>query len=348
MKSILTIAFLLLMSNWAAAAPERSKADSLVILFGNKTRLVIHSDDKDGIRQLSNYDINKLISEMGLMLDSTDSREKYLVVDEKSTQRYLRDTVIVITRKDGKVTVTVKDRNQQSKIESKKDKDKNSESDDSDKEYKRNQERRRRNNWNFNVEGVGIGLNGLVEKTSNPAFSSESYELKPIGSRYVSLGIGQMPTIAKGKTASLRLYYALEVSWNNFMFEQDNIAVKIPTGVAFVDAGRELKKSKLTVATINVPFVPRVTFYGSGGRKLLHLGAGVYGGYRIDSYSKVKELNNDKKRDHSNFYLNNFRYGLVAHLGIAKTNFFVKYDLNPLFRPGYGPDVRAISFGIGL
>ncbi|GAA4407414.1 hypothetical protein GCM10023187_27960 [Nibrella viscosa] len=344
MKYILTTALLLLMSRWAAAAIA-TPADSLVILFGNKTRLVIHSDDKNGIRQLSNYDINKLISEMGLMMDSTDSREKYLVIDEKSTQRYLRDTVIVITRKDGKVTVTVKDRDKQSKVERK---DESKDGTDADREYRRNQERRRRANWNLNIEGVGIGLNGLIQKTSSPAYSSEAYELRPIGSRYVSLGVGQMPTVVRGKTASLRLYYALEVSWNNFMFEQDNIAVKTPTGVAFVDAGRDLKKSKLTVTTINIPFVPRVTFYSSSGRKLFHLGAGVYGGYRIDSYTKIKELNNNKERNHSNFYLNNFRYGLIAHLGIAKTNFFVKYDLNPLFRPGYGPDVRAISFGIGL
>ncbi|WP_345249053.1 outer membrane beta-barrel protein [Nibrella saemangeumensis] len=345
MKSILTIALMLLMSRWTAAAPNDTPADSLVILFGNKTRLVIHSDDKNGISQLAKYDLNKLVSDMGLMLDSTSSGEKYLVINEKSTQRYLRDTVIVVTRKDGKVTVTVKDRDKQSKVEKN---DENKEGDDSDREYRRNQERRRRNNWNLSIEGVGIGLNGLIQKTSSQAYSSETYELRPIGSRYVSLGVGQMPTIAKGKTASLRLYYALEVSWNNFMFEQDNIAVKTPTGVAFLDAGRDLKKSKLTVATINIPFVPRVTFYNTSGRKLFHLGAGVYGGYRIDSYTKIKELNNNRERNHSNFHLNNFRYGLIAHLGIAKTNFFVKYDLNPLFKPGFGPDVRAISFGIGL
>ena len=116
----------------------------------------------------------------------------------------------------------------------------------------------------------------------------------------------------------------------------------------FNDAGRALQKSKMTVATVGIPFVPRVTFYNSRNRPTGHIGVGVYGNYRLDSYRKLKEADGSKTREHANFALNDFRYGVVADAGIGSTSFFVKYDLSPMFKPGLGPDVRTISFGISF
>ena len=81
---------------------------------------------------------------------------------------------------------------------------------------------------------------------------------------------------------------------------------------------------------------------------MFHLGIGGFVGYRLDSYSKIKLQNNERERDHASFYLNNLRYGLVGHLGIVKTNLFVKYDLNPVFQADKGPNVRTLSFGIAF
>ncbi|GAB3322249.1 hypothetical protein GCM10027299_17730 [Larkinella ripae] len=340
MKSILTTV-LMLFASLAWAAPERPKADSLVILFGNKTRLVIHSNDKAGIRQLSNYDINKIIRDMGLKLDSARAGETFIVIDENKVQRYLQDTVLVVTQRDGEVRVTIKESE---------GRDYNRSGNDSDSDWNsRNRNRRRKkDNWEIGAEGGGIGLNTLIEKNPTANYPSESYQLRPLGSRYISLAISQAPTIARSQHVSFKLFYGLEVSWNNYMFESDIIAQKGPNGVVFADAGRDLRKSKLTVCSVNLPVVPRLSFYNSSGRKMGHLGFGGYAGYRVDSYTKIKEQDGNKERQHSNFHLNDFRYGLIAHIGIARTNFFVKYDLNSMFQEGKGPDVRTLSFGIGL
>jgi hypothetical protein len=132
------------------------------------------------------------------------------------------------------------------------------------------------------------------------------------------------------------------------MFEGNNVAETTPNGVSFTDAGRDLQKTKLTICTIGIPVVPRVTFYNSSGRKLGHIGIGGFVNYRLDSYRKIKEADGSKDRRHSNFGLNSYRYGLMAHIGIRGVDFFVKYDLNPLFMPGKGPDVRTLSFGFGF
>ena len=110
------------------------------------------------------------------------------------------------------------------------------------------------------------------------------------------------------------------------------------------------EKSKLTVTYANVEFVPLLRLGQS--KKSVRLGAGVYGGYRLGSYSKIKyETNNlnvkDKERD--GFYTNNLRYGVRARFGFKDIDLFANYDLNHLFVDGKGPaDLNVISVGFIL
>lgn len=313
-----------------AQAKPMSPTDSLVIRFANRTRLVIYAPDKAAIQALSNYDLNKIVREMGMKLDSVPGGQTRISQDG---DRYLKDTVLVVTKKSDGVTVIINGKTDSTQRTSKRDSD-----------YERERrERRDRDKGSFDY-GLSIGLNNLIQQSSSPTYP----DLSPIGSRYVALSVGAMPTIIRGQYASLKLYYGVELAWNNFMFDGNYIAQKGTTAVEFPDAGRDLQKSKLTVCTIGVPVVPRVTFYNSSGKKVCHIGLGGYANYRLDSYRKIKEADGGKDRRHSDFYLNNFRYGLMAHLGIRSLDFFVKYDMSPLFQTNKGPDVRTLSFGIGF
>lgn len=320
-----------------AQANSVHPTDSLVIRFANRTRLVIYAPDKAGIQALSNYDLNKIVREMGMKLDSVPGGQTAISQDGG---RFLKDTVLVVTKQKNGVTIVVNGDGDTTKTTSRR-------SDDIDRNYDRARRRKRNDGSNFDYT-VSIGLNTLIQQSTNPNYPEDSYALRPVGSRYFALSAGAMPTLIRGKHASLKLYYGVEVAWNNFMFEGNRIAQKDPTGVAFVDAGRDLQKSKLTVCTIGIPVVPRLTFYDGDGRKICHLGFGGYVNYRLDSYRKIKEADGNKDRRHSDFYLNSARYGLVAHLGLRSFDFFAKYDLNPLFETGKGPDVRTLTFGIGF
>lgn len=315
-----------------------SPTDSLVIRFANRTRMVIYAPDKAGIQALSNYDLNKIVREMGMKLDSVPGGQTAISQDGG---RFLKDTVLVVTKKKDGVTITINSAGDTTITTSR-------QSDETDRDYEAAKRRKHdRDGASFDY-GLSIGLNNFIQQSANPAYTEDSYDLRPIGSRYIALSSGVMPTLIRGKYASLKLYFGLEVAWNNFMFEGNNVAEKTPVGVAFSDAGRDLQKSKLTVCTIGIPVVPRVTFYNSGGRKICHIGLGGYVNYRLDSYRKIKEADGSKDRRHSDYYLNNYRYGLMAHLGLRSVDFFVKYDLSPLFQTDKGPDVRTLSFGIGF
>ncbi len=332
----------LLMTGQAVAA-SGTAADSLVIQFANKTRIVIHAPDKAGIKALSNYDLNKVIRDMGAKLDSIpDGQEARITIEGANGQRYLRDTVIVVTKDKGRISVTIKaDRDTvQSTSQAPQ---KSREVTDS----KAEKARKKATSLN-SFTSFQLGLNTLLTETEIVTYPSDRYDLKPLGSRYFALGIGQRPTLIKGKKARLSLQYGIEVAWNNYSFENNVTVQKAPAQLQFVDIQEAVKRTKLTVCNVQLPVVPRISFYNESGKKILHIGLGAYAGYRIDSYTKIKFEDGSKKRDHDRYYTNDFRYGLMAQLGIVRTNLFVKYELNPVFQPGNGPDVRGLSFGITL
>lgn len=311
------------------AVASTTPADSLVIRFANRTRLVIYAPDKAGIQALSAYDLNKIVREMGMQLDSVPGGQTAI---SRDGDRYLKDTVLVVTKKKNGVTIVINGSGDTTKTDSTQNR----------RDYTRSAVRRGVNSWKRGID-FQIGLNTWV-KTADVIVP----DLRPLGSRYFAIAFSQRPTLINGKRTKLSLYYAAEGSWNNFMFEEDFVVKKGPVNVDYILLPEPLKKTKLTTFALQLPVVPRLSFYSASGRKVFHIGLGGFVGYRLDSYTKIKRQNDDKSREHSNFYLNDLRYGLVGHLGILKTSLFVKYDLNPVFQAGKGPDVRALSFGISF
>ena len=316
----------------ANAAPNPT--DSLVIRFANRTRMVIFAPDKAGIQALSNYDLNKIVREMSMQLDSVPGGKAAI---SRDGNQYLKDTVLVVKRKKNGVTIVINGSGDTAKTDSAQNQ----------RDYNRTSSRRSTNSWRRSVD-FQIGLNTWITPANTAIGSIVAPDLIPLGSRYVAVAFSQRPTLVDGKRTKLSLYYAAEASWNNFMFQDPILVQKGPTNIQFVQSPEPLKKSKLTTFALQLPVVPRLSFYNSSGRKVFHIGLGGFIGYRLDSYTKIKHENSSNTRDHNNFYLNNLRYGLVGHLGIVKTSLFVKYDLNPVFQAGKGPDVRALSFGISF
>ncbi|AQG82094.1 hypothetical protein [Spirosoma montaniterrae] len=322
-----------------AMAAQANPADSLVIRFANKTRMVIYAPDKAGIQALSNYDLNKIVREMSMQLDSVPGGKTAI---SRDGDNYLRDTVLVMTKNKDGVRIVVKSSSDSTHSDTVQVK----------QEYKRESKRRSIGSWSRSID-FQIGFNTWLNSPNAPLCvacqtdpTANRPDLSPLGSRYFAVAFSQRPTLINGKRAKLSLYFAAEASWNNFMFQED---VRVEKGInytQFVPFPEPLRRSKLTTFAAQLPVVPRVSFYNAAGRRVFHIGVGGFIGYRLDSYSKIRRADGGRDRRHSNFYLNDLRYGLVMHLGILRTNLFAKYDLNPIFQTQRGPDVRALSFGI--
>ena len=397
LKSLVLCVLAALGSVASYAAPmkaESMKKDSIIITFGDKTRMIIYGEDRKELDKLLKYDLNALLKDLGARLDTMQGETKIYFEDidgrkymkdsaDAKDKNYVRIGLRGIRIKDGdtEVTITTRgvdikdgsdrvriggdrddrdrdyDRNRRSgggidttarDGESHRDQDYEDDDDNDDDRVMRIRRVRKFSSPRRGFNG-SLGLNAYSQNQPG-VFNADNYDLRPFGSRYISLGFVKSATLARGKNAGLHLDFGMDVSWNNLMFEGNNTIEKGQTAVSFPlilnKEGREVdvRKTKLTVPYINLSLMPTVSFPGS---TLSHISFGGYAGYRLGGYTKIKYPDGEKDRVRSNYYLNDFRYGAAFEVGIKNfPDLFVHYDLNNLFQNNRGPEVRMINFGI--
>lgn len=337
--------------------------DSIIVRFGNKTRMVIYGENKKELEKILKYDLNALLKDLKIRLDSTQ-QDTTLIVEEFSGNDYLKNKPDLADDKNyvriGGRGLRIKNGNKSVTIEQ----GTVTASDEGDsgsfekigraaKMYVPSWGSSPRKGFNVSLGLNTYGSNTPMMTSANPSGENAMPDLKPWGSRYISLGYVASTTVATGQKARLHLDFGIDFSWYNLMF-QDNLKIEKSTDMIDfkqpLDAQNnpiDLKKSKLTVPYVNLSFMPTLSFRKSF---ISHVSAGVYGGYRLGSYSKtVEKESKDKKFDRTNFFVNDFRYGLGFELGIRRfPDLFVNYDLNNLYETNRGPAVKMLSFGIKL
>ncbi|HEV7378513.1 MAG TPA: hypothetical protein VGN64_01865 [Dyadobacter sp.] len=340
----------------ASRVMPQSEKDSIIVTFGNKTRLIIYGDNRSELDKIMKYDLNALLRDLHVKLDSSRSDTTYLR-EEVDGKRYLKNKSDEDYVRIGVRGVHIKDGDTEVRIDadgvSVKDDDDND--DEKDKDYKRIGK-------NFNRSRIGssprkgfafaLGLNTYGSNDPGGIYNKEDYDLRPFGSRFVSLGYIASAKIASGQKAGFHLDFGIDFSWFNLMYDGNNTISKLTDRVDFPlvmdgTAEADVRKSKLVVPNVNLSLMPTVSFKNSF---VSYLSAGVYGGYRLGSYTKVRKVGTkDIDRERVNFYLNDFRYGLAAEIGFRNfVDLFVNYDLNTLHEANRGPKVNMISFGIKL
>lgn len=331
MKTLILHTCLMFSSVFALCAP----ADSLIIRFGSKGRVAVYAPTKDQLKGIVKYDLNRIIRDMVTKLDSVPEGQVY-ALDVADGKRYLQDTIVFVRKSNGNITVTVNNNDADTTYHSERR-----------VQLKRKESNSSRNNWRLSTD-FHIGLNTWTGGPTAQNYAGNSYELDPLGSRYFAISATQNPTIARSDRFKLSVRYGLQIAWNNFMFQENVKAEKGADGIQFNPYPTHLSKSKLTICNLEIPLVPQFSFYNSSSKRAFNVGIGGFVGYRVDSYTKIKQDNGDKFHDHAGFYLNNLQYGVQGNIGLAKFNFFVKYNLNTSFQDGKGPAVHPLSFGITI
>lgn len=323
MKRIV-LALLAVLGTLGIASAEEVQKDSIIVVMGDNSRIIIYGENKEELKKLLNYDVNKLLRDVGAKIDTTDSEgTTRIVLDEINGEQYLKNEK-VYERSGYKITAkgdTIR--------------------------YTKTTVKKTRPWWQNDQDNfvISIGLNAYGKKPENDP-NADDYDLRPLGSRYFALGFYRNPTLVKGQDVALRVRLGLEFSWYNFMFDGDKVVRKREDKIEFEEFGQPLRKNKLTVCYVTVPVMPTVAI-----RKgiVSHIGAGGYVGYRLDSYTKTKTQEGKKDHNHGGYWLNDFRYGLMAEIGFRNSvDLFFQYDLNELYQVARGPQVQAVSFGVRL
>ncbi|MEZ0609525.1 outer membrane beta-barrel protein [Fibrella sp. WM1] len=336
MRTLFTLCCFMAIAQKALAMP----ADSLIIRFGSSSRVAIYAPTKEELKKITQYDLNQIVREMVSKLDSVPEGQVY-AINEQNGKRYLRDTLIVVQKSGGNVTISVKN-----------DEDNGN---DSSTDYQRERNSRTRttrtyssrSNWKVNTD-FHIGLNTWLNGPTDALYNGGSFELSPLGSRYFAISLTQNPSIVRNDHIRISVRYGLQFAWNNFMFQQNVRLEREANNVAFQTYPAQLEKSKLTICNLEIPVVPQFSIYNNSRKRAFSIGFGGFIGYRLDSYTKIKLENNDVIRDHNSYFLNNLQYGLQGNIGVAGLNFFVKYHLTNTFQDNRGPSLRPLSFGITI
>jgi hypothetical protein len=345
---------LVLMTGIAAGGyAEQYPMDTIIVNFGNNTKIMILVKNREDLQDLKNYDLNKMLGDLSMSVDTLPQGEKYLRLEDNSGTHYLKDTTVVYEDENN----TDREGEYEKKYHSLLDEMNNRDNDQYyDKDKKK--EHRFNNHGTRNYFNFDFGMNNLLEEGKFPDGNNAQYTVKPWGSWFVGITNINRTHV----TGPLYLDWGGGVSWYNFKFQDPATRIeKADAGTIFYSDTSIVNpyKSKLTSAYINAYFVPMFNFGWSGRKKdIFHwsnfdeafrFGAGFYAGYRIDSYSKNMWKEDDKKklyRNHDNFYLNNIRYGIRARLGFGSFDFFADYDISELFVDGKGPKLNPISFGV--
>ena len=346
-------------------ANRAQNQDTIVIKMANGAKMILQLQNMQQLEAFQNYSLDSLMRELNKYVKQVDKMEGATAQDGKTKQM----TVTFNTKEneaDGteEVTVTIQETDAKGKVTKEHhqvklgknikidveidedgdttkvnvgDQDEDAD-DDKPEVYKATR-------FNFDID---LGLNTFIDK-EDALFVPD---LKPMGSRYVSLNSHMISQIG-GQKSPFYLVSGVEFAFNNYMFDKNYIIQDTENDVTeFVKVSDiSYEKSKLATSSINVPLMPMLKFKRANGKDGFHIGAGGFAGYRLGSHSKVKyeqEGNSTKDKDRGSFNLSDFQYGATGVIGYNNFSMFVKYNMNDLFKEARGPQVNVISFGFRL
>jgi hypothetical protein len=373
---LLTTALLLLITLGHTKGLYDYETDTIIMEFGGNSRIIILVEKEEDLRALQSYDLNKMLRDISVSIDSAEEDTDYLTIQDDEGDRYLRDTTIVVRNRQRdeirderryRNGVNIKVANYE--LEARDLEDIGDELDDLDplefSDYKKS-DRIERRTWGtrhaFNLE---FGLTNWLENGKFPDANNAQYTIKPWGSWFVGLASTHKTSVG----GPLFVEWGGNFTWFNWKFDDTETRItKEATETVFTtDNTVNGIKSKLSASYINAHFVPmldfsygrrRVKTYEKGSlrvtkykRRGFRIGAGGYAGYRLGSHTRVVYKDGgdkEKDKENSNFFMNNFRYGIRGQIGYKGYDFFVNYDLNEVFSDNRGPSLNAISFGIIL
>lgn len=199
--------------------------------------------------------------------------------------------------------------------------------------------------------GFDFGLNSLLN-TDYSDYNTEFMDISVFQSYSFHLNIFQYSWGLQRNRNNLGLVTGIGFQMQDYRLNDTITLGKDANGVIQPKAFYlgDHQKSKLTIYSVLVPVLAEYQIPINNYRNRLYFSGGMFAGYRIGSYTKIKY-----RTDHSeklvitgNYSLNNFRYGIMARMGYRWFNVYAMYELSGLYEEELGPEMHPLTFGITL
>ncbi|RCS26976.1 hypothetical protein DUT90_07620 [Polaribacter sp. WD7] len=201
-----------------------------------------------------------------------------------------------------------------------------------------------------------MGVNNVLNNNDLNSLNNSEYQFWR--SRFYELGWTWKTRFSKN-ASQFYLKYGVSFLWNNLRLEGNRIHVKNNNVTEIQTFQNQLSDSRLRHVQMNFPVHLEWDFsknkkYNNGfvrdrTHKSVRLGIGGFVGFKLGTRQYLEYVNASGSRieevQFDNFNMNTVNYGISTYLGYKSTSFYVKYDLNPLFKD---TETRNISMGIRL
>ncbi|MGM0666001.1 MAG: outer membrane beta-barrel protein [Bacteroidota bacterium] len=219
--------------------------------------------------------------------------------------------------------------------------------DEDDKEMRRRDRRRFSPHW----AGFELGINNYVTSDYSMSLPSElNYmDLNTGKSFNVNINFAQLGI---GFSRHFGIATGLGLEFNDYKFEGNNNITKDEDGVIvpyYPEDGIQYEKTKLTTTYLTMPLMLEAQV-PVRSRRTLNIAAGVIGGVKIGSHSKVVYYDGGKQKvkENDDFSLSVLRYGPTVRLGYEGFQVYATYYMNGLFIENKGPELYPFQIGIAF
>ena len=197
-----------------------------------------------------------------------------------------------------------------------------------------------------------VGLNNAI--IEGQSLSESPY--KVAGSRFAELGWSWRTRILPNSNF-IRFNYGFSFQFNGLKPKGNEYFVAADGETTLQEFEFDLRKSKFRTDNLVFPmyleFGPsRIVKSTERIRynidKKFRLGVGGYGGFNLSARQKLKysrEGETVKDKLKRGYNTNDFVYGLAGYAGVGGVLFYLKYDLNPIFKDAQ-TDQRNVSLGL--
>ncbi len=287
-----------------------------VIVDDDPDEVSIKILDKEVVRVIEAGDSTKVKVGARSVLEVVDHRD--------STSIRVGDKEVWIVERDGDTEIQMQDVNREHKI--------------------RNP--RFRGHW----AGVEWGLNNFLDSDMSMARGTSDWymDLNTGRSWNVNINFAQF-SIGFG-TSHVGLVTGLGFEFNNYFFDNDNSIIEIDDYAEAELLTGNVSKTKLTTTFLRVPVILEFQFPNTIRAKRMFISAGIVGGLKLGSHTKVVYKDNGKNKDKNrdDFNINPFRYGLTARLGYGNVSVYADYYLTQMFVENKGPELYPFNLGIAM
>lgn len=199
-----------------------------------------------------------------------------------------------------------------------------------------------------------MGVNNVLVNDDLASLETSNYKFWQ--SHFYEVGFS-WKTRMNREASKLYFKYGISFLWNNLRLEDNKYHVVNGKQTDLVVHPENLSESRLRHVQMNFPVHFEWDFsrngeYSDGYKrdrrnKSVRLGIGAFAGFKLGTRQYIEYKDNTgvdvEELQKDNFNMNIFNYGVSVYIAYRSAGFYIKQDLNPLFK---GTNISNFSMGI--